>query len=112
METHEIPRDLSGEGRILFIFTTKSFIYTMVCGIIGAIIYLILKSFGLSMAGLIVILVFALIGYVIGMLKIPNIPTMPWTHNISGQGIDDILLRLIKFKKKKNRIYVYTKPKE
>ena len=30
MATHMIPRDTKGEGRILFIFSTKALIYTVV----------------------------------------------------------------------------------
>ncbi|MDO5556010.1 MAG: hypothetical protein Q4G09_05125 [Clostridia bacterium] len=29
MATHQIPRNVSGEGRILFIFSTKALIYSV-----------------------------------------------------------------------------------
>ena len=32
MATYEIPRNVKGESRILFIFTTKSLIYSAVAG--------------------------------------------------------------------------------
>lgn len=32
MGTHMIPRDTKGEGRILFIFSTKAMIFTVVGG--------------------------------------------------------------------------------
>lgn len=42
MGTYNVPRNVKGEGRILFIFSTKSIIYTAVAGAIGLIFYLIL----------------------------------------------------------------------
>ena len=37
MGTYNVPRNVKGEGRILFIFSTKSIIYTAVGGTIGLI---------------------------------------------------------------------------
>ena len=72
MRTYEIPRDYKGEGRILYVFSTKALIYTCVGAGIGLIFYFILKMMGLSMVGLIVTLCFGLIGFIIGTLKIPE----------------------------------------
>ena len=46
------------------------------------------------------------------MFKMPNIPSFKFTHQTSGQNIDDVILRAIKFKMKKKKIYVYTKEEE
>ena len=37
MGTYNLPRNVKGEGRILFIFTGKSFIYAIAGGGIGLI---------------------------------------------------------------------------
>ena len=42
MRTYEIPRNYKGEGRILFIFSTKALIYTVIGAAIGLIFYLYL----------------------------------------------------------------------
>ena len=43
MGTYNLPRNVKGEGRILFIFTTKSLIYSAVGVGVGLIFYLIFK---------------------------------------------------------------------
>ena len=43
MGTYNVPRNVKGEGRILFIFTTKSLIYSAVGVGVGLIFYLIFK---------------------------------------------------------------------
>ena len=48
MQTHEIPRNYRGEGRILYIFSTKGLIYTVVGSGIGLVFYLIFKILGFS----------------------------------------------------------------
>lgn len=73
MATHNIPRDVRGEGRILFIFTTKSLIFAAVgLGIgllINAVFSFMIKSFYIK---LIIDIIFAAIGYGIAMLKVPE----------------------------------------
>ena len=50
-----------------------------------------------------------LIGFVIGTFKIPDSNSLELTRKAGGLEIDEIILRIIKFKRKKNRIYTYTK---
>lgn len=107
MGTYNLPRNVKGEGRILFIFTTKSLIYTTVGVGIGLIFYLIFALLKLKFIGIICILLFALIGYAIGMLKVPNIGSLKATRVVGGENLDDVIKRAIKFKQKKNKIYVY-----
>ena len=45
MGTYNLPRNVKGEGRILFIFTTKSLIYATVGAGVGLIFYLIFTLF-------------------------------------------------------------------
>lgn len=109
MGTYNLPRNVKGEGRILFVFTGKSFIYTVVSGGIGVLFYFILSSLGLTMIGLISVVCFALLGFLIGTLKMPNLEKFEFTRKTGGENIDDVILRAIKFKQKKNRIYLYAK---
>lgn len=107
MGTYNLPRNVKGEGRILFIFTTKSLIYTAIGAGIGLIFYFIFTLLKLTFVGIIFVAVFALIGYTIGMLKVPNIGSLKATKVVGGENLDDVIKRAINFKRKKNRIYVY-----
>ena len=109
MGTYNLPRNVKGEGRILFIFSTKSLITTCVGGAVGLIFYFIFKIFNLTMVGIVITLIFALIGYTIGMFKIPDTNGFEITRKTGGENIDDIIMRYIKFKKNNKKIYVYTK---
>ena len=113
MATHYIPRNVKGEGRILYIFSTKSLITTAVGAGIGFVFYFILKMVGLGTAGAILMAIFALLGFGCGTIKIPYIAGIPFTKNITGDSIDDIILRYIKFKiNKKTYTYVETKEED
>lgn len=107
MQTYEIPRNYKGEGRILYIFSTKGLIYTCVGAGIGLIFYFILKMLGFSMVGIIITLIFAVIGFVIGTLKVPESTAFEITKKTGGENIDDVILRWIKFKKNGKKVYVY-----
>lgn len=109
MGTHNLPRNVKGEGRILFIFSTKSLITTSIGGAVGLIFYLIFKLMGLMLVGIVITLIFAFIGYVIGMFKIPDTNSFEITRKTGGENIDDVLKRYIKFKKNNKKLYVYTK---
>ena len=52
MGTYNVPRIVKGEGRILFIFTTKSLIYSAVGVGVGLIFYLIFKLMSLTVVGI------------------------------------------------------------
>lgn len=107
MQVHEIPREYKGEGRILYIFSTKALIFTAAAATIGVPFFLILKMFGFTIAGLIVMLLFALIGFSIGTFKVPESQAFSITRKTGGERIEDVIRRWIKFKKKKNRIYIF-----
>lgn len=107
MGTHMIPRDTKGEGRILYIFSTKSLIYSVVGGAIGLPFLWFFKLFQFTInPGAFVIGFFALIGFLIGTVKVPNSEKFKVTRIAGGENIDDIILRYIKFKRKKNKIYI------
>lgn len=106
--SYTVPRSAKGESRILYIFTIKSMATTIGFGIIGLLVYLILKSFieGGLVTMILTIAPFAGIGYVVGAAKIPDIPIMGPLQKAGGENVSDILLRLITFKNKK-KIYMY-----
>ena len=109
MGTYNLPRNVKGEGRILFIFTPKSLVCALIGGVIGLIFYAIFSAMNLSMVGVVFIVVFALIGYGIAMLKVPNIGILKATKVVAGENMDDVIKRAFLFKKKRNKIYVYDK---
>ena len=109
MGTYNIPRNVKGEGRILFVFSTKSLITTCIGGGIGFFIYFIFNLIRLGMIGMIIMAIFALTGYAIGMFKVPESAGLEITRKTGGENIDDVIKRYIKFKKNDKKIYVYTK---
>ena len=62
MGTYNIPRNLRGETRILYIFSVKSLITTAVGALLGSIFYLIFAAVGIGNVGVALLIVFALIG--------------------------------------------------
>ena len=112
MGTYNVPRNVKGKGRILFIFSTKSIIYTAVAGGIGLIFYFIFKFLGLTIVGIVITLIFATIGYAIGMFKVPETNGLEITRKVGGENIDDVIKRYIMFKKKNKKLYVYTKEED
>ena len=57
--------------------------------------------------GAIIIGIFGFIGFAIGTFKIPESNQFEITKKAGGLNIDEAIIRLIKFKQKKNRIYIY-----
>lgn len=91
------------------IFSTKALILTAAMSVIGLIVYAIFKMIGLTIVGIICLAVFAVIGFVIGTCKMPQIDSIKISRETAGENLDDVIKRAIKFKLKKNRIYVYAK---
>lgn len=111
MATHYIPRNVKGEGRFLYVFTTKSLITTAIGGGFGFLLFSIFSVVGIKMVGIILLAIFALLGFAIGTVKIPTITGIKFTKNVAGDSIDDIIVRYIKFRMNK-KIYIYTKEEE
>lgn len=109
MGTYGIPRNVKGEGRILFIFSTKALIYTGIGATIGFVIFYILRFIKLGIIGIILMAILALIGFCIGTFKVPNNSSFELGRKTGGENIDDVIKRAIKFKMKKDKLYVYTK---
>ena len=107
MGTYNLPRNVKGEGRILFVFTGKSMLYTVAAGGFGLIFYYIFSLFKANVIGLGITVTFAVIGFLIGTLKVPNIDKFEFTKKTGGENIDDIIKRAIRFKLKGKKIYIY-----
>lgn len=111
--SYMIPRNTKGEGRILMIFSRKSFIWTIASAAVGLVtIYPIFAILSLPLIGMIGILVFGLIGFIIGAAKMPNSQSFEILRKTGGEDIDEIIMRLIKFKRAGKTVYLYTGGKE
>ena len=104
---YNIPRNYKGEGKILFIFSTKSFLYTGAGLIIGIIFYFLFSALALKTVGLVILIALAGLGFVIGTFKIPDNSNFKFTQKTGGEAIDQVIIRWIKFKRNKRKIYVY-----
>ena len=107
MGTYNIPRNVKGEGRILYIFSKKGIIYTMIGALIGTPFYLLFNSIGITFVGVIIIILLALIGFIIGTFKVPETTAFEITRKTGGENIDDVIKRAFKFYKNRRRIYIY-----
>ena len=108
-KSYFVPRSAKGESRIIYIFTIKSFVFTVAFGLIGALIwYLFYNIFGgfPLVAGLVITGIFGGVGYIIGALKIPDSKFMGPFRKAGGEYLSDIILRAITFKRRK-KIYLY-----
>lgn len=107
MGTYYIPRNVKGEGRILFIFTGKSLMYTAIGALIGfPIQFIVANIIGIQYWGVVATLIGALIGFTIGTLKIPKLSFIKNSNDIAGENIDEIIKRYFMFRKQKNKIYI------
>lgn len=109
MQIHEIPRNYKGESRILYIFSVKALAYTAAGAAFGGLFYLIFSLIGLSIIGIGAVILFGIIGFCIGTFKMPESKKFKLTEKTGGEAIDDVIKRWIKFKRGKNKIYVYLK---
>jgi len=100
---------LKESGRILLIFSTKALIYTAIGGAFGLIFYYLFSLIEWTYVGIGFTLAFAGIGFAIGTFKIPDSNTFEVTKKTGGANIDEVILRYIKFKRKKKRIFLYSK---
>ena len=110
MGSYYIPsNNLKGEGRFLYIFTTKSLIYTAVGAAIGFVPFIIFKAINMNTIGVIILAICAVIGYGIGTIKIPN-SNSKMGKNFGGDSIDEIFVKYVNFKKNK-KVYTYAVPR-
>lgn len=109
MGTYKIPRDVSGEGRILMIFSWKALLYSLVGAGFGAIFMFLFSKLNMFIVGLFFLAICILIGFSIGTFKVPDIDTFEITRKTAGRDIDEVIRRGIMFKLRGKKIYVYAK---
>ena len=112
MGTYNIPRNVKGEGRILFIFSVKSMLYSAAGALLGMPFYLLFSLLNIKVVGVVILIFLAVLGFVIGTFKFPEIGSLKFTKIVGGENIDDIIKRAILFRNKGNKIYLYTKEEE
>ena len=116
MGTYYLPRNTKGEGRILYIFSTKALIYTVVGLGIGAFFKWLLGLLGdavpsigniMNIVGFIIMLLIGVIGFVIGTFKVPQNDKFEITRKAAGIEMDTVIKEYIKFHFRKNKYYIY-----
>lgn len=116
MGMYEIPRNTKGEGRILYIFSTKALIYTVAGFLIGFIFKWILGLLGnvatgaagvLNGIGIALIILFVIIGFILGTFKVPQMDKFEITRKAAGVNLDTVVKEYIKFSLKKDKYYTY-----
>jgi len=111
--SYYVPRSVKGESRILYICTIKIFSVTLAFGLIGVLFYFILKTF-ISMSiwtAIVVIAIFAVIGYALSAITIPDSPMMGPLRKAGGENIGAMIIRALSFKGKR-KIYLYNYKRE
>lgn len=102
MRKHEIPRESKNEGKILYFFSGRSIITTIIgmgVGLIaGYFLKVLLPTIGLPIA----VAFFGLIGFLIGTVRIPEIASFPITKSLSGMYVDEAVMKYIKFKNRRS----------
>ena len=105
---YNIPRNTKGEGRFLSVFTPKALIITAV---LGGMAFFVFKLIGdmikFSYMGIIGAGIFGFLGFAITSFKIPDSNNFELTRKAGGEYIDQITIRYIRFKMKKNKIYTF-----
>lgn len=104
--TYTVPRSVKGESRILYVFSVTGLIFTIAFGMVGFLIKMLVSAFLPAVVGWVIVGLFAVIGFVIGSLKIPDSNVMGPLKKAGGEKIKDILFRTLTFTKRK-KIYVY-----
>ncbi len=116
MGMYEIPRNTKGEGRILYIFSTKALIYTVVGLLIGFVFKWLCNFLGqmvtsvagvFNIIGVILIILLGLLGFILGTFKVPQIDKFEITRKAAGVNLDTVVKEYIKFSLRKNKCYVY-----
>ena len=106
MGTHLIPREIDGDARILLIFTPKGFIGTLIGIGIGAFFYSFAAAFGAALVGWVLLAICAIIGFIVGQVKIPESNAFSLFKKTGGEYIKDVIAKYLAFRKKR-RIYLY-----
>ena len=115
MGTYNIPRNTKGEGRLFYIFSTKALLWTVGGLMAGVVIKTILKAIGslfkaagpFNAVGIIITVLLAIAGFVIGTFKMPKNDRFEITRKAGGISLDKVLIESIKFKFNRVKLFVY-----
>lgn len=115
MGTYNIPRNTKGEGRLFYIFSTKALLWTVGGLMAGVVIKTILKAIGslfkaagpFNAVGIIITVLLAVAGFVIGTFKMPKNDRFEITRKAGGISLDKVLIESIKFKFNRVKLFVY-----
>ena len=116
MGTYYLPRNTKGEGRILYIFSTKALKYTVVGLGIGAFFKWLLGFLGdavpsiekvVNIVGFIIMLLIGGLGFVIGTFKVPQNDRFEITRKAAGIEMDTVIKEYIKFHFRRDKYYTY-----
>lgn len=110
MGTYQVPRNVKGEGRILLVFSTKALIYSAIGIGVGFLFVFLFGLINLAVIGYILLVLFAVAGFIIATFKMPNTNAFEITKKTGGENIDDVIKRAIKYKRNGGNIYIYKKP--
>ena len=111
MGTYNVPRNTKGENRILFIFSNKSFLYTIIGIVVGLPLYFILRNFN-QIVAIIITLMPGLVGFVLGTIKVRPLGNVKWTKDTEGENLDEVIRRAIEFRRKGKKLYFYNREDE
>lgn len=106
MGTHLIPREIDGEARILLIFTPKGFLGIMVGLIPGILLHQICTALGSTVMAWVLLGICAVIGFVIGQVKMPESRAFDLLRKTGGEYIKTVITNYFKFQKTK-KYYIY-----
>ena len=106
MGTHLIPREIDGDGRILLIFTPKGFVGILISLVPGIMLHQLFSAFGSEVMGWVALGICAVIGFVIGQVRMPESRAFDLFRKTGGTYVKDVILNYFKFKKTR-KYYVY-----
>ena len=106
MGTHLIPREIDGDARILLIFTPKGFLGILIGLVPGILLHQICSALGATVIAWVLLVLCAVIGFVIGQVKMPESRAFDLFRKTGGEYIKDVIANYFKFQKNK-KYYVY-----
>ncbi len=109
MGTHLIPRsDVKGQDRFFIFFTIQGLIGTIICALPALPIFAFFDSMKMTFVGLLFVLVFGSVGFIIGQCKIPEGGVLPGLKQVGGLYVKDVILMYLKFRKNKKKFVLQT----
>lgn len=110
MGTHLIPRsNVKGQDRFFIIFSIPGLIGTIIALIPGYLVYNLFKMSNpeaLSIPGIIALIIFGAIGFVIGQVQFPDNGSLPILKKVGGLYIRDVIKSYFIFKKTKKKFAI------